>query len=120
MSHLESFFFYFFLNDRAPTEIYPLSLHDALPIWSLFPSAPQSGPLGACRGTRTSQHKPEKLTCGSGRDMSTVKSWLFHHKSLLAQQLTWCGSRGGKEKAGLQIDRLRSSVRTVLLPQISH
>src|SRR2546423_7059497 len=25
-------FIFFFLNDTAPTEIYPLSLHDALPI----------------------------------------------------------------------------------------
>src|SRR5258705_10418266 len=24
---------FFFFNDTAPTEIYPLSLHDALPIW---------------------------------------------------------------------------------------
>src|SRR3990167_8384019 len=24
----------FFFNDTAPTEIYPLSLHDALPIWN--------------------------------------------------------------------------------------
>src|ERR1039457_2614977 len=27
-----SFFFFFFFNDTATTEIYPLSLHDALPI----------------------------------------------------------------------------------------
>src|SRR5256885_7123897 len=27
-----SFFFFFFFNDTAPTEIYPLPLHDALPI----------------------------------------------------------------------------------------
>src|SRR5207302_11515003 len=27
------FFFLFFFNDPAPTEIYTLSLHDALPIW---------------------------------------------------------------------------------------
>src|SRR3990170_8473433 len=26
------FFFFFFFNDTAPTEIYPLSLHDPLPI----------------------------------------------------------------------------------------
>src|SRR3990167_6876727 len=26
-------FLFFFFNDTAPTEIYPLSLHDALPIW---------------------------------------------------------------------------------------
>src|SRR2546427_12493438 len=29
---LPSFFFFFFFNDTATTEIYPLSLHDALPI----------------------------------------------------------------------------------------
>src|SRR5260370_21742867 len=28
-----SSFFFFFLNDTPPTEIYPLPLHDALPIW---------------------------------------------------------------------------------------
>src|SRR5207244_12954362 len=27
------FFFFFFFNDPATTEIYTLSLHDALPIW---------------------------------------------------------------------------------------
>src|SRR5262249_61471672 len=31
-----SFFCFFFFNDTAPTEIYSLSLHDALPIWSLI------------------------------------------------------------------------------------
>src|SRR5256885_14684347 len=30
------FFFFFFFNDTATTEIYTLSLHDALPIWSAF------------------------------------------------------------------------------------
>src|SRR5256885_17131431 len=33
-----SIFFFFFFNDTATTEIYTLSLHDALPI---FPSAPR-------------------------------------------------------------------------------
>src|SRR2546427_12817239 len=28
-----SIFFFFFFNDTATTEIYTLSLHDALPIW---------------------------------------------------------------------------------------
>src|SRR5437588_2958199 len=31
--HLTSFLFF---NDTATTEIYPLSLHDALPIWESF------------------------------------------------------------------------------------
>src|SRR3712207_6931860 len=38
--------FFFFFNDTAPPEIYPLSLHDALPILGLFgvparPSLPE-------------------------------------------------------------------------------
>src|SRR6266496_5204795 len=35
-----SFFFFFFFNDTATTEIYTLSLHDALPI-----SSPRDGPV---------------------------------------------------------------------------
>src|SRR5437764_6224767 len=36
MFHVSSFFFFFFFfNDTATTEIYTLSLHDALPIFGL-------------------------------------------------------------------------------------
>src|SRR2546422_8378125 len=31
--HLSSYSLFFFFNDTATTEIYTLSLHDALPIW---------------------------------------------------------------------------------------
>src|SRR5947209_9990011 len=37
----------FFLNDPATTEIYTLSLHDALPIWGKFCSIFASGGLAA-------------------------------------------------------------------------
>src|SRR5436190_11643549 len=33
-SHLSLLFFFFFFNDTATTEIYTLSLHDALPIFT--------------------------------------------------------------------------------------
>src|SRR5271168_5469504 len=33
MSYVVIFFFFFFFNDTATTEIYTLSLYDALPIW---------------------------------------------------------------------------------------
>src|SRR2546430_9515008 len=37
---MRQFFFFFFFNDTATTEIYTLSLHDALPIYRLiFPAA---------------------------------------------------------------------------------
>src|SRR2546430_6606613 len=39
---LLSFFFFFFFNDTATTEIYTLSLHDALPIWIMNPIASSS------------------------------------------------------------------------------
>src|SRR3712207_8192308 len=57
--------FFFIFNDTAPTEIYPLSLHDALPIWARttparpgppaitrparWPSAAGGGPAGRVR-----------------------------------------------------------------------
>src|SRR5207302_11438076 len=74
MSHLSCSFFFF--NDPAPTEIYTLSLHDALPIWDRVGDA-RSGsgggvPAGAGRrgarraaGTRgglsTSDRKSTRL-----------------------------------------------------------
>src|SRR5258707_5283022 len=36
MHFLSVSFFFFFFNDTATTEIYTLSLHDALPIYELF------------------------------------------------------------------------------------
>src|SRR5690554_7689575 len=42
------FFFFFFFNDTATTEIYTLSLHDALPIWGLAHEI--KNPLGGIRG----------------------------------------------------------------------
>ena len=33
--------FFFFFNDTATTEIYTLSLHDALPIYEVFAGQPQ-------------------------------------------------------------------------------
>src|SRR5579871_7068480 len=52
-------FFVFFFNDTATTEIYTLSLHDALPI---SPTAPwcRSGWTARCaRSTRSEEHTSE-------------------------------------------------------------
>src|SRR2546422_3178287 len=53
MLHFTPFFFFFFFNDTATTEIYTLSLHDALPICFLHRSPTRAGnrhPHGARRG----------------------------------------------------------------------
>src|SRR3990170_8720823 len=47
-----SFFFFFFFNDTATTEIYTLSLHDALPI-----SPARRGPDGHCHARHGNVHQ---------------------------------------------------------------
>src|SRR5260370_22976783 len=60
--------FFFFFNDTATTEIYTLSLHDALPICPLpLPSGRSRGrkkhvrPPGACASTRRSEEHTSEL-----------------------------------------------------------
>src|ERR1022692_4229055 len=60
-------FFFFFFNDRAPPEIYPLSLHDPLPILErclrLLPASAPAQPRGpelfAQPGDRSEEHTSE-------------------------------------------------------------
>src|SRR5437870_12686525 len=65
---LSSFFFFFF-NDTATTEIYTLSLHDALPIWSVRPFAGcgcscPTGPLLEDFDNRSEEHTSELQSRG--------------------------------------------------------
>src|SRR5204862_6742234 len=78
--HIYRYFIFFFFNDPAPTEIYTLSLHDALPIYrsgsarrrvgllppgaverrSLEPRARRGGPRRAVHGRRVgARHGPQ-------------------------------------------------------------
>src|SRR5215813_15653738 len=52
------FFFFFFFNDTATTEIYTLSLHDALPICGGICN-PGPGGLGLCTHPRSEEHTSE-------------------------------------------------------------
>src|SRR2546421_8914013 len=63
-----SFFFFFFFNDTATTEIYTLSLHDALPISPMPSAARMAGGRDACvirpgcsmrLSTRSEEHTSE-------------------------------------------------------------
>src|SRR5256885_16099984 len=72
LTHLLSFFFFFFFNDTATTEIYTLSLHDALPIsWSAC--GPWHAPTSAmCRAPdRTAagwRPPPSRRACGRSEE----------------------------------------------------
>src|SRR5690242_21197730 len=62
-------FSFFFFNDTATTEIYTLSLHDALPIWTALAPPEKPGlrspdPLesAACPGGRVAGRRSEEHT----------------------------------------------------------
>src|SRR5215813_15025557 len=59
-----AFFFFFFFNDTATTEIYTLSLHDALPT----PAGPPAPGAGADAGARSRSRPPR-----SGRDRKSTR-----------------------------------------------
>src|SRR2546426_8359865 len=71
---------FFFFNDTATTEIYTLSLHDALPILARDDSpdtqvslAHVVGRQGRVRG-RVSRHQGERPTCGRDRKSTRLNS----------------------------------------------
>src|SRR5438094_6912456 len=56
---LASLFFFFFFNDTATTEIYTLSLHDALPIYDGVREPWQPPPGTGPGGRRSEEHTSE-------------------------------------------------------------
>src|SRR5438309_12075954 len=62
LPHLSSLFIFFFFNDTATTEIYTLSLHDALPISprTAGPASPETPPIPpSYRALRSEEHTSE-------------------------------------------------------------
>src|SRR5476651_2916893 len=53
------YFFFFFFNDTATTEIYTLSLHDALPILEAVPPPVETGCFGRFMEGRSEEHTSE-------------------------------------------------------------
>src|SRR5260370_42654151 len=77
-----SFSFIFFFNDTATTEIYTLSLHDALPILLI-------GGEFLRRGAMTHVHEPNKASHGMGQLMRSEEhtSELQSHLNLVCRLL---------------------------------
>src|SRR3712207_8123793 len=59
------FVWFFFFNDTATTEIYTLSLHDALPIWfAITATATQACAAAPCSRTSSSVSRFSSRACG--------------------------------------------------------
>src|SRR5437868_14523134 len=56
------FFFFFFFNDPATTEIYTLSLHDALPIWKIPQVCQIQSRRRSCNGPGGTLRRSEEHT----------------------------------------------------------
>src|SRR2546429_8226653 len=69
------FFFFFFFNDTATTEIYTLSLHDALPI-SLLSQCSSSTYFAGCSALRNTSNCRQPGSCRSEEHTSELQSRL--------------------------------------------
>src|SRR3712207_7757893 len=86
----------FFFNDTATTEIYTLSLHDALPIWSNWWSRSARRTSSTPRpGARGSWRQPDRgvrsrRTIGSGSRSTTPSRSEEHTSELQSRQYLVC------------------------------
>src|SRR3989337_3348903 len=86
-------FFFFFFNDTATTEIYTLSLHDALPISTGSCRAPRDPRAPRGRGRRADR-KSTRLNSSHGSISYAVFCLKKKHKqdptiSLLSRGMSW-------------------------------
>src|SRR6266498_5996512 len=96
------FLFFFFFNDTATTEIYTLSLHDALPIW-----VADSGPGIAPEQLEAIFDRFARLDVGRSRDRGGVGLGLAIVKAIAE-------AHGGSIRVRSALGR--GSVFEVLLP----
>src|SRR2546426_9510970 len=82
-------FFFFFFNDTATTEIYTLSLHDALPI------SPQGLAAGAGGGRLDGSHEHRR---GQGSAPRDRKSTRLNSSHLVISYAVFCFKKKKKRK----------------------
>src|SRR5947209_16844292 len=83
------FFFFFFFNDTATTEIYTLSLHDALPICSrppAWPGATSRRPCTARRSAATSSSDRKSTRLNSSHANISYAVFCLKKKNYTDQQ----------------------------------
>src|SRR2546426_2872200 len=100
---LSSCLFFFFFNDTATTEIYTLSLHDALPISRASGAPRPSSPRPACRSGGTAPAPPGKTDTTPrvphGRDR---KSTRLNSSHLVISYAVFCLKKKKKKTSNNQ------------------
>src|SRR3712207_9179660 len=78
--------YFFFFNDTAPTEIYTLSLHDALPIWATADHVPSGS---ATRRARSSS-STSSARCSRASGSTAAARSEEHTSELQSRQYLVC------------------------------
>src|SRR4051795_11732529 len=107
--------FFFFFNDTATTEIYTLSLHDALPIWGdrRPPGAVRDDLLGGRRIIRSEEHTSELQS-----HSHLVCRLLLEKKKNTRNMTTNSVQRRGPHSKQREPSTSRSSVHHVVLSHL--
>src|SRR2546430_5512738 len=97
-----SYSFFFFFNDTAPPEIYPLSLHDALPIWS-----PTKG--GRCSSVmRRTSSTPSRARASTAR--CAARSWRRYGASAARPTGPPCRSAAATDRKSTRLNSSHSQI----------
>src|SRR3712207_7968816 len=83
-------FFFFFFNDTATTEIYTLSLHDALPIWERDTAARSFSRSMRRRCTATVTSSTSRPTASGWRRVCRLTRSEEHTSELQSRQYLVC------------------------------
>src|SRR5256885_9866055 len=83
-------FFFFFFNDTATTEIYTLSLHDALPIWSFGWSCGRRRRRRSCRNGRRCARAVHERRPRRNRRPQDRKSTRLNSSHLVISYAVFC------------------------------
>src|SRR5689334_25332960 len=101
LHHIITFFFFF--NDTATTEIYTLSLHDALPIWLALGETPTYLAPKRPRDRRQNAHRAAPA-CGrfiarmaTGSILGVLNGWRSRHS--LTPESSWSTEPGRSARA---------------------
>src|SRR2546422_3152292 len=109
MFFLIIFFFFFFFNDTATTEIYTLSLHDALPIWRLRRVEPRPDAPRKVRRHRPDMRRRRSHRAVAGR--SDRKSTRLNSSHGYISYAVFCLKKKKKNK----VEVLQRGVQTVAI-----
>src|SRR5438270_3402497 len=110
LNTLSVYLVFFFFNDPATTEIYTLSLHDALPIWSRCMARTACGVfwLSGCSPTASTATASDRKSTRLNSSHSQISYAVF---CLKKKKRTNDGRRVLGEDNGLAVDRSASLAR---------